>query len=113
LVAKGADLEMTDEGPNEIDLQLTSQLEKEGIVTRAVFYRKTSGIQVLLNHQYDSKTIVTSIDLKDWNNTHDIFEKTLKRKGVKAQHIPLLTIRYFRRKLSRHYKPVRQPRGRG
>jgi hypothetical protein len=82
---------MIDEGPNEIDLQLTSQLEREGIVTRAVFYRKTSGLQVLLNHQYDSKSIVVSIDINDWNSARDIFEKALKRKGVKAHHIPLLS----------------------
>lgn len=81
---------MIDDGPNEIDLQLTPQLEKEGIVTRAVFYRKTSSVQVLLNHQYESKSIVTSISINDWNNTHDLFEKTLKRKGIKKQHIPLL-----------------------
>src|SRR5215217_3509775 len=82
---------MIDDGPNEIHLQLTPQLEKEGIITRAVFYRKTSSVQVLLNHQYESKSIVTSIDLKDWNNTHDIFEQALKRKGVKKHHIPLLS----------------------
>jgi Protein of unknown function, DUF488 len=81
---------MIDEGPNEIELGLTPQLEKEGIVTRAVFYRKAGSVQVLLNHQYESKSIVTSIDIKNWNDTQELFEKTLKRRGIKDQHIPLL-----------------------
>jgi hypothetical protein len=80
---------MIDEGPNEIELQLTRQLEK--IVTRAVFYRNTGGVQLLLNHEYKSKSIVASIDVKNWNNTHDIFQKELKRKGIKQRHIPLLS----------------------
>jgi hypothetical protein len=81
---------MIDDGPNEIELEQSPQLQKEGIVNRFVFYRKTSSVQVLLNHQYESKSIVSSIDIHNWNNTHDVFEKTLKRRGVNKQHIPLL-----------------------
>jgi hypothetical protein len=82
---------MIDDGPNEIDLQLTPQLENEGIVTRAVFYRKTSSVQVLLNHQYDAKSIVVGIDIKDWNNSKHVFKEELKDSGVKKHHIPLLS----------------------
>lgn len=82
---------MIDDGPNEIELELTPRLQNEGIVNRFVFYRKTSSIQVLLNHQYESKSVVASIDIENWNNVHEVFEKALKRKGIKQRHIPMLS----------------------
>jgi hypothetical protein len=82
---------MIEEGPNETELELTPRLQKEGIVNRFIFYRQTSSIQVLLNHQYESKSIVASINVKDWNSVHETFEKALKRKGIKQHHILLLS----------------------
>jgi hypothetical protein len=77
--------------PHVIDLELTSELTQTGIVNRFAFYRKTNAIQVLLNHHYDSKSIVFSVDKRDWNNTHSIFEKQLKQKGIDKKHIRLLS----------------------
>jgi hypothetical protein len=41
----------------------------------------------LLNHQYTRKSIVFSVDKKDWNKTHSIFEKQLKQKGYSKEHV--------------------------
>src|SRR5919198_1232788 len=52
--------------------------------------KETNTILVLLNHHYNSKSIVFSVYKKDWNKTHSIFEKQLKQKGIDKKHIPLL-----------------------
>ena len=64
-----------------VELELTPELEESGIVERFAFYTETNAIQVLLNHQYTHKSIVFSVDKKDWNKTHNIFEKQLKQKA--------------------------------
>src|ERR671932_229334 len=70
-----------------IDLELTPELKQAGIVERFAFYTETNAIHILLNHQYTRKSIVISVDKKDWNKTHNIFEKQLKQKGVSKEHI--------------------------
>ena len=70
-----------------VNLELTPELEQAGIVEHFDFYSKTNAIHILLNHQYTGKSIVFSVDKKDWNKTHSIFEKQLKQKGVSKDHI--------------------------
>jgi hypothetical protein len=72
---------------SELELELTPQLKQAGIVNRFAYYRKTNAIQVLLNHHYDSKSIVFSVDKRNWNKTHSIFERQLKQKGISKEHI--------------------------
>jgi hypothetical protein len=72
---------------SELELELTSELKQAGIVNRFVFYTKTNAIQVLLSHHYNRKSIVFSVDKRDWNKTHSIFEKQLKQKGISKEHI--------------------------
>jgi hypothetical protein len=70
-----------------VDLELTPELEQTGIVERFAFYADTNAIHILLNHQYARKSIVVSVDKKDWNKTHNVFEKQLKQKGISKEHI--------------------------
>jgi hypothetical protein len=74
-----------------VNLELTPELEQAGIVEHFDFYSKTNAIHILLNHQYTGKSIVFSVDKKDWNKTHNIFGKQLKQKGVSNEHIMQLT----------------------
>lgn len=46
---------------------------------------------ILFLLRYTGKSIVFSVDKKDWNKTHNIFEKQLKQKGVSNEHIMQLT----------------------
>jgi hypothetical protein len=71
----------------QIELELTPELKQAGIVERFDFYAGTNAIHILLNHHYIRKSIVFSVDKKDWNKTHSIFEKQLKQKGVSKDHI--------------------------
>ena len=70
-----------------VDLELTPELEQTGIVERFAFYADANAIHILLNHQYTRKSIVFSVDKKDWNKTHNIFEKQLKQEGISKEHI--------------------------
>jgi hypothetical protein len=72
---------------SELELELTPELKQAGIVERFAFYSETNAIHILLNHQYTRKNIVFSVDKKDWNRTHKIFEKQLKQKGISKEHI--------------------------
>jgi hypothetical protein len=74
-----------------VDLKLTSELRQTGTVNRFAFYKKTNAIQVLLNHRYNGKSIVFSVDKKDWNKTHSIFEKQLRQRDISKEHIALLS----------------------
>jgi hypothetical protein len=74
-----------------IDLELTPELEQSGIVERFAFYADTNAIHILLNHQYTRKSIVFSVDKRDWNKTHNVFEKQLKQKSVSKGHIMQLS----------------------
>src|SRR5919198_3774582 len=80
----------TNQPRSELELELTPELKQAGIVNRFAYYTKTNAILVLLNHHYNSKSIVFSVYKKDWNKTHSIFEKQLKQKGIDKKHIPLL-----------------------
>jgi hypothetical protein len=60
-------------------------------VERFAFYAETNAIHILLNHECTRKSIVFSVDKKDWNKTHDIFEKLLKQRGISKEHIALLS----------------------
>src|SRR5215212_5368808 len=70
-----------------VELELTPELEQTGIVERFAFYAETNAIHVLLSHHYTRKTIVFSLYKKNWNKTHNIFEKLLKQKGISKEHI--------------------------
>ena len=72
---------------NIVELELTPELEQAGIVERYAYYVETNAIHILLNHQYTRKSIVFSVDKKDWNKTHNIFEKQLKQKGISKKHM--------------------------
>ncbi|MFL6421685.1 MAG: hypothetical protein ACJ71P_20080 [Nitrososphaeraceae archaeon] len=45
----------------------------------------------MLNHRYNGKSIVFSVDKKDWNKTHSIFEKQLRQRDISKEHIALLS----------------------
>ena len=74
-----------------VELELTPELEQSGIGGRFAFYADTNAIHISLNHQYTRKSIVFSVDKKDWNKTHNIFEKQLKQKGISKEHIMQLS----------------------
>jgi hypothetical protein len=76
---------------SELEFELTPELKQAGIVERFAFYSETNAIHILLNHQYTRKSIVFSVDKKDWNKTHNVFEKQLKQKGISKEHILLLS----------------------
>jgi hypothetical protein len=72
---------------HELELELTPELKQAGIIERFAFFSETNAIHILLNHQYTRKSIVFSVDKKDWNKTHNIFEKQLKQKSISKEHI--------------------------
>src|SRR5215216_3874124 len=72
---------------NIVELELTPELDEVGIVERYAYCAETNAIHILLNHQYTGKSVVFSVDKKDWNKTHNIFEKQLKQKGISKEHI--------------------------
>lgn len=57
---------------NEIELELTPSLKETEVVSSFIFYTKTDAIQLLLNHQYEQKSVIVTIDKRDWNKTHDV-----------------------------------------
>jgi hypothetical protein len=75
----------------KLELELTPKLNEAAIVDRFTFYRQTNSVCVLLNHAYDRKSIIFTIDNSNWNKTIDIFKKRLKQKGIiNQEHILLL-----------------------
>src|SRR5919205_972770 len=73
-----------------VNLQLTSRLRETGIVSRFVFNMKTNSIILLLNHAYEEKNIIFTPNKKDWNKTHDLFQRKLKQNHIEQEHILLL-----------------------
>jgi hypothetical protein len=75
-----------------IELELGPKLKESEIVTIFAFHKNEKTIELLLNHKYESKTVVFPIDLSsaDWNEFSDASGKTLKRKGINKQHITML-----------------------
>jgi hypothetical protein len=84
--------EEKEESPSSIvSLELSNEVREGNIVTSFVFNRKTNSVILCLNHAYDKKTIVASLDFSKWSKSVDNFEEQLKKKGVKEQHITQLT----------------------
>ena len=73
-----------------VPLILTPELEKEQIVTRYDFNLRTRNLILALNHKYATKVITSPLEPK-WNKTIQTLEKQLKRKGVKPNHVTMLT----------------------
>lgn len=59
-----------------------AELKQSGIVTSYIFQKKINSIIVTLNHVYNKKIIISSINNSDWSKTVGNFEKRLKNKGV-------------------------------
>lgn len=79
-----------DDEPTAIELEQSDELRQTQILSRGIFYTKDNSISLLLNHQYNQRNVVITIDTQNWNNTHEVFESQLKRKGIKQQHVLLL-----------------------
>lgn len=74
------------------ELQLCPKLKESGIVTSLVLYASKKTVELLLNHKYESKTVIFPINLdrSNWSDFIDSSGKTLKKKGVSQQHIQML-----------------------
>jgi hypothetical protein len=79
-----------DDEPQAIDLEQSEQLRQTQILSRCIFYTKDTTLDLLLNHQYDRKSVVVKIDIQDWNNASEVFERQLRRKGIKQEHVLML-----------------------
>ena len=75
---------------NNVILELTEQLQKEGIVISFVYNKKVNSLILSLNHIYDNKTIISPILNTNWPKTSETFAKNLKHKRVKENHISQL-----------------------
>jgi hypothetical protein len=73
-----------------VELELSPKLKQSGIVTSFALRRKINSIVVSLNHEYDNKTIVFSIDASKWSNTIENFQRRLKKKQIRSEHITQL-----------------------
>jgi hypothetical protein len=78
---------MANEEPLTIELERSDQLKQTQILEHATFYTIDNSVSLLLNHQYNQKNIVTTIDIKDWNKSREVFETELRRRGIKKGHI--------------------------
>src|SRR5215475_5104125 len=84
---------MVDDNNDEVvELELSPTLKQTGIVTSFVLHRNNKTIELLLNHKYESKTVVFPVDrdIDNWTKFTDDSEKKLKKKGIDNQHIPML-----------------------
>jgi hypothetical protein len=82
---------MANDEPQALELEQSDRLKQTHILSRGIFYTIDNSVSLLLNHEYDQKNIVITIDIRDWNKTHEVFESQLKRKGIKDEHILLLS----------------------
>src|SRR5215212_9878590 len=71
---------------NIISLELSEDLRNEGIVTSFTINKKINSLILSLSDNYGKKTIICPIYL-DWHKTIQTFNKRLKSKGVKKEHI--------------------------
>ena len=74
---------------NLVWLELTEELQKEGIIVSFIANKKTQCIAAELNHIYDKKTLVSSI-YQDWIKTLNTFSAQASKKGMEARHITML-----------------------
>src|SRR5918911_5514856 len=74
---------------NLIPLDITDELQKEGIIVSFVANKKTQCIAAELNHIYDKKTLVSSV-YQDWIKTHNTFSAQASKKGLEDRHITML-----------------------
>src|SRR5918912_2761558 len=74
---------------NLIPLDITEELQKEGIIVSFVANKKTQCIAAELNHIYDKKTLVSSV-YQDWIRTLNSFSTQASKKGLKDRHITML-----------------------
>ena len=82
-------------GNNEIiELQLSPVLKQSRIVTSFVLYASKKTIELLLNHKYESKTVIFPVDIDkasfNWTKFTEDFETKLKNKGIGQEHITML-----------------------
>jgi hypothetical protein len=74
---------------NIISLELSEDLRNEGIVTSFTINKKVNSLILSLSGSYGKKTIICSI-YSDWLKTTGTFDKLLKSRGVKKEHITKL-----------------------
>ena len=82
-------------GNNEIiELQLSPVLKQSRIVTSFVLYASKKTIELLLNHKYESETVIFPVDIDkasfNWTKFTEDFETKLKNKGIGQEHITML-----------------------
>ncbi len=77
-----------------IELQLSPALKQSEIVTRFVLYTRNKTLELLLNHKYESKTVIFPVDIVkasfNWTKFTDDFETKLKNKGIGQEHVTML-----------------------
>ena len=69
-----------------IYFELTDDIKKEGIINE-FFINVPNSIVIELNHKYEKKIVISRIYQKDWNKTSEIFEKSLREKGITDAHV--------------------------
>ena len=73
-----------------IELELGPKLKESGIVTTFVLYTSKKTIELLLNHKYESKTVIFPVDIDNWTEFTNGFETRLKKKGIGQEHVTML-----------------------
>ena len=100
-----------------IELELGPKLKESRIVTSFVLYTGKKTIELLLNHKYESKTVIFPVDIDNWTEFTNGFETRLKKKGIGQERcLPTVLMRIGRRFLIYCIKIMRKLRphfGRG
>jgi hypothetical protein len=78
-----------------IELELSPTLKQSGIVTSFVLHRTNKAIELILNHTYESKTVVYPIEIDkssfNWTKFTDGFGAILRRKKIEQEHVRMLS----------------------
>jgi hypothetical protein len=75
---------------NKIELELAPKLQRENIVTKYLFDLNNLDIILELNHKYDKKTIVSPLEIGDWQYTIQKFKENLENQGIHEDHIAMI-----------------------
>jgi hypothetical protein len=73
-----------------LPLQLDEELVNEQIVTKYVYDLEVSSLVIELNKEYDGKTITSTINVDNWENSVESLQKNLAIEGISENHIRMI-----------------------
>jgi hypothetical protein len=89
-----------------LSLDLSKELADEGIIKNYLFDARDSLLTLELNHEYDSKTIASLLELEKWTNSLQDFRQKMSGEDISLTHIVMIcdTLAENHERISKHVK---------